>query len=756
MGGAAVRYLAWFAGGFCGAAFLSACAPAAARWVLAALALAAVSAALFPGTRRALGRLALLSLGLLLGLGWCRLSWERNIRPLEALDGTVRRVDAEARTASRRTAYGSRAEVRLTLDGRTYRAVLYLDGDVSLHPGDRVRGTARLRRTGEKPGDDALYYGARGCDLTLSLAGEPAIERAGRLPPRLWPAALSEALGERLSRLLPGAPGGFETALLTGAREGLPDRFYDDMALAGTRHIVAVSGMHAGILAGALLLLLGSRRLTVFVSLPLLLFFALCAGMTASVVRAVIMLSLAMLAPLFGRENDPPTSLLVALTLILLPNPRAVLDVGLQLSFASVAGIQLFSGRLYRRIWESRPGRALARAPRAGSGAARAALSSVAASLGAVPLTLPLQLYYFQIFSLASPLSAALLAPPLPLLFILGAAAALLSLLWYPLGALLACPLGLLVRVYMALTSGLAALPFAAVSSDGPYLAIFLLGFYAAAVYLALERRPCRLWVPCGALALLFCECLLFGAMESDRAGLSVSVLDVGQGQCVCLQSGGRAALYDCGGDGDPAERAAQFLQSAGRRSVDFLVLSHYDGDHAGGVARLLGRVRVGTLYLPAAPDEAGVQAGILAEAEARGCAVRFVTGDLTLSFGKAAAELYAPPIPGEGNEACVAARFSSGDFDILLTGDLGARAEKKLIYEHGLRDAAAIVAGHHGSAGSTGPAALHYLRPRLALISAGEGNGYGHPAARTLARLGAAGALVYRPGQCGTIPVRW
>jgi len=748
-----VRYLAWFAGGFCGAAFLSAYVPAAARWTLAALLAAAALTALSQRTRRALWRLAPLALGLLLGLCWCRMERERNVRPLEALDGAVRRVEAEVRTASRRTAYGSSVEVGLTLDGRTFRAILYLDGEVSLHPGDRVRGTARLRRAGGKPGD--VYYGARGCGLLLSLAGEPAIERAERIPPRLWPAAFSEALGERLSRLLPAPLDGFETALLTGAREGLPDRFYDDMALAGTRHVVAVSGMHAGILAGVLLLLLGSRRLTVFVSLPLLFFFALCAGMTASVVRAVVMLSLAMLAPVFGRENDPPTSLLTALMLILLPNPRAVMDVGLQLSFASAAGILLFSERLRRRMWASRPGRALARAPRAFSGAARAVFSSIAASLGALPLTLPLQLCYFGIFSLVSPLSAALLVPPLPLLFTLGAAAALLSFVCFPLGALLAWPLGWLIRAYMALTGALAALPFAAISSGGPYLPLFLLGFDALAVYLALERRPCRFWAPCGALAVLFCACLFFGALENDRAGLSVSVLDVGQGQCVCLQSGGRAALYDCGGDGDPAERAAQFLQSAGRRSVDFLVLSHYDGDHAGGVARLLGRVRVGTIYLPAEPDGAGVQAGILAEAEARGCAVRFVTEDLTLSFGKAAAELYAPPLPGEGNESCVAARFSSGEFDVLLTGDLGTRAEKKLIYEHGLRDVDALVAGHHGSAGSTGSAALYYLRPRIALISAGEGNDYGHPAARTLARLKESGALVYRTDQCGTITVR-
>ncbi len=236
---------------------------------------------------------------------------------------------------------------------------------------------------------------------------------------------------------------------------------------------------------------------------------------------------------------------------------------------------------------------------------------------------------------------------------------------------------------------------------------------------------------------------------------MSVTVLDVGQGQCVCFQSGGRAALYDCGGERNPAETAVQFLQGSGHRSIDFLAVSHYDADHAGGVPRLLRRLRVGTLYLPETPDESGMRAAIVEAAKREGCEVRFVTEDLLLPFGGAMAWLYAPVREGEGNDASVAARFAYGDFDVLLTGDMGFTAEKKLIYDHRLQPVEVMVAGHHGSASSTGPGLLNRLLPRLVIVSAGADNPYGHPAQETLDRIEKTGALVYRTDQCGNITVR-
>lgn len=751
-----MRRLAWFSGGACGAMLLFA-AGVSLNWQYAAALVFLIGAAgltLFKRTRLAGRCAAVLFLGYCAGLGWARLDYQKNVVPLEPFDGSTQAAEVMALEASKETAYGTSTTVELPLNGTDCRALLYGGYDLRLHPGDRVTGEMRIKGTGAGSGEDGIYYGARGVDLRLYLKGEPAVTRAGKLPPRLWPAAFVETLKDQLSILLSDPERGFETALLTGDRSGLEDDLYDDMGLAGTRHIVAVSGMHVGILAG-FLLLLRRKKLAAFLGLPLLLGFGLCVGLSASVVRAIVMQAFLLFAPVFDRENDPPTSLLTALLLVLLPNPRAILDAGLQLSFGSAAGILLFSEHILGAMWGSRWCKLLRGKPGWWNGAVRTVLSSIAASLSVIPLTLPLQVYYFELFSLVSPLSAAVLVPLLPLAFSLGVLAALASLLWLPLGMLLARPLGWLLRGCIALTRLLAGIPFAAVSSRNVYLLIFLIGLYAVALCLLLSRQPGSFRLAGWSLAGLFILCVFLSVYENDRAALTMTALDVGQGQCVCFQSGGRAALYDCGGEQNPAETAVQFLQGSGHRSIDFLAVSHYDADHAGGVPRLLRRLRVGTLFLPETPDESGMQAEILDAAERAGCEVRFVTEDLTLPFGGALAFLYAPVNEGEGNDASIAARFAYGDFDMLLTGDMGVTAEKKLIYEHQLQKVEVIVAGHHGAAASTGTGFLNILLPRLVLISAGEDNSYGHPAQETLDRIRKTGAQVYRTDQCGSITVR-
>ena len=162
--------------------------------------------------------------------------------------------------------------------------------------------------------------------------------------------------------------------------------------------------------------------------------------------------------------------------LILLPNPRAILDVGLQLSFASAAGILLFSKGLFAPDVE-RPVDPAA-AGRAGwlSGCLRAALSGVAASVSVLPLTMPLSLLYFDTVSLAAPLSSLLILPVIPACFTLSLLSALLGMLFLPLGLAAAWPLVWLLRYCMAVTGWAAELPFASVSMQGVYMAVFSCG----------------------------------------------------------------------------------------------------------------------------------------------------------------------------------------------------------------------------------------------------------------------------------------
>ena len=215
--------------------------------------------------------------------------------------------------------------------------------------------------------------------------------------------------------------------------------------------------------------------------------------------------------------------------------------------------------------------------------------------------------------------------------------------------------------------------------------------------------------------------------------------------------------MYDCGGDGNDkaGEDAARLLLSQGTARLDVLVLSHYDADHAGGVCQLLERLPVTLLYLPDLPCDTSLRADIEASALAHGTELRYVTEDEKLDFASSQVCIFAPVLTGSDNEASLALLYSQGSYDILATGDMTAQAERLLLSRRKLPDVEVLVAGHHGSAGSTCDTLLQQTQPETVLISVGEHNFYGHPAEETLARIESCGAQILRTDQCGTITIR-
>ena len=752
-----MRKLAWFAGGFAAGALLCAyLLPAAYAWAPGAAAAAAGFVLLLLRVSRA-RRAAIACLGLGVGLLWC---WGYRIaflRGADELDGATKTTTLFVAADPEPTAYGGKVEVLARESGRTYRALLYLDdAGADLLPGDAVTAEVRFRRCGDSEiGEEQVYDAANGVLFRLSPRSAITVTRPDRLPPRWWPALFSHRLKAAIRAAFPSSTAPFVTALLTGDRSGQSYREGNEMSLIGIRHCIAVSGMHLAILIGAVMLFFRPRRkLCALIGLPLCWFFALAVGMTPSVVRAAVMMSFLLLAPLLKRENDTPTSLLAALFLILLPNPRAIASASLQLSFLAVAGLLLFSGRVYRFLtgWTGRARRPeLCRA----EAVFRALTAPFAASLAVLPLTLPLSAYYFGMVSVISPVSAALLMPAVTACFAAALAASLLATVSLSAGAVLAVPVSWLARLILGATSLLARVPFAAVYTSNGYMVIFLLCAYAVVWLLILGRgkRPAAAAICC--LPAVFAVCLFLASREYRSAPLSVTALNVGQGQSVYFESHGVNALYDCGGnEGNAGETAARFLSSIGRRGLDFLLVSHYDGDHTDGVAQLLSRVRVKELLLPDTADDSGMRGALIAAAKQAGTEVRLIGADTELPFGAGTVTLYAAE-PGEtGNDASLAARCSADGFDALLTGDLSTAGGKYLLKHHDLSGTEVLVAGHHGARTSTGEALLAEAAPGIVLISVGE-NSYGHPNPGTIARIQARGAEILRTDRCGNITVR-
>ena len=627
-----------------------------------------------------------------------------------------------------------------------------------LAPGDRVTFRAKLKASDLMYGDETTYYTAKGVFLVASCSDGPIlVQRPEHLSPRYWPAHCARALRDSLLSAYDETAAPLAVALVTGDDSFLSQALDTSMSRSGTSHAMVVSGSHITCLvAMALTVTRRPRRQALFL-IPFLLFYAFMTGGSPSALRAVLMQGVFLAAPIARRESDGPTALAAALLALLLQNPYAAGSVSLQLSFTSVAGILAVTPRLAQRLLRpirslrGRGGiRALAVRP------LRAAALSIAASLGAMVFTQPLLTIYFRQTSLIFPLANLLVLPAvaalLPCALIVGAAGLILPAIARVAGL----ATGLLAHYIIAVVSLLGRWRFAAVDTGQvPYL-VCLVGVYLfLAAALLLRRQRLRLFVPLGCAGLLLGGALLLSRLPVGRAQLTVTALDVGQGSSTALLSGWHTCLVDCGGDGadDPGDVAADYFASLGIVHLDLLVLTHFDDDHVNGVPQLLERMEVDTVAVPRSQAASGRLDLLLPALEAEGARLVYVDEILRLELGPSALTLYPPLGSGTSNEEGLFALCTSGDFDVLITGDADAFVEKMLVKYYDVPDIELLVAGHHGSKYSTSEELLLETRPETAVISTGY-NTYGHPAPETLERLAAAGCDIYRTDWSGTVTV--
>ncbi len=741
-----MRRLAVFAGAFSGGIFLAQyLLPGG--WVLPAACLCLAlgcAAMLLPWEVRR--RCVVIGAALALGLGWNWLYARQVQRPMEALADTDAALTMTLQDYAVPTDYGAKATVRL--EGLPGKAVYYGGEDLlDLRPGQTVDDLVHLQSAAHVRDTDITAFTSKGVFLLAYQRGEPAYGPGTADSPRWWPVRLGQAMREKIESLFDGDTAAFLAAILTGDKTGLSETAYGDLSEAGMLHILAVSGMHCGFLLALVTMVTGKhrRRLTAACALPVLAFYAALTGGSPSVLRACVMLALLLAAPLFRRDSDGPTTLALALGLILLKNPFAAASVSLQLSFAAMAGILWLTPRLHKLLLGGKKrGKTF-----------RILEASFVATMGALVFTVPLSAYYFGTLVLISPLSNLLCLWAAGVVFMLGLLAVLAGFLWMPLGAALGLVPGLLARYILSVAHLLAKVPCHAVYFDNPYLKFWLAFAYLLfALAYVLRPRAGRKYAVAAALAV--CTLALtvrLGAARYD-GDLDAVVLDVGQGQSVVLASGGAFALADCGSGNswcDAGGIAARRLRSMGCRRLDYLILTHYDLDHVSGVTALLSRMDVGALLVPAGEDDSGMRSVLLAAAESHGVPITEVDTEQTIPLGRASLRIF-PPVGDSGdNERGLSLCAAAGTTELFITGDMDSATERTLLQTFDLPDIEALVAGHHGSKNSTSAELLDALTPEIACISVGS-NSYGHPADETMRRLAERGCAIYRTDMQGSI----
>lgn len=740
-----MRRLALLGGGFSLGIFLAQYLLPPALWLPGAglcLTLTALAVFLLRRTDLPRRRALLLGCALAAGLGYNALYTQLVLSPAELLADTEREaVTMTLCEYPEATSYGAQVTVRL--NGLTPGKAVYYGSEalLGLEPGNTVTcdvsfGSARTVR-----GEEIRSFTSKGVFLLCYRRGEETVETGSAGSLRWLPQRTARAMAERIDEIFSQDSAPFLTAILTGDRSGIPQKAGDDLSEVGLYHLLAISGMHCAYLMELLYLVLGRhrRRLTAFLGLPLLLFYALLSGASPSVLRACVMLSFLLFAPLFGRERDSLTAIFAALLLILLANPFAAASVSLQLSFAAIGGILWVTPKL--SDWLGK-GRDLGAAGRFVTG-------SVSVSLGAMVFTTPLCAVYFNSLTLISPVSNLLCLWCVGLIFCGGLLAVALSFLWLPLGPVLAFVPGLLVRYLLWMAGLLARIPYHALYFSNPYLKYWLGLLYLlfGIAWLSREKGKRKWLLSAGLSAACLLYAVYLGSLRYAYGSLNAEVLDVGQGQSVILSSQGDFALTDCGSLNrwkDAGGIAAEALQSAGCRQLRYLLLTHYDYDHVSGVQGLLERVGAETLLCPPDGGDTDAQAAILAAAEAHGTEVRFITEETTLPLGEATLTVYPPLGDDSSNERGLVYLVSAGDYDLLITGDIDAEMERRLIERYDLPDIEALVVGHHGSKYSTSAELLDALRPETAFISVGS-NSYGHPSDQAMERLAERDITIYR-----------
>ncbi len=686
------------------------------------------------------------------------------VKPFTYLDGQTEELTAEVADYPQETPYGISVYVKIKAENSKFAAksLLYADKKaVSLVPGDLIKTKAHMVLSTVSYGKETDYYTSKGIFLIAYQKGDSEVQKSDKLPLKYYPQYLAKAFKAKILELYDKGCSAFMCALLLGDRTLLNKdvQLTDAMSSTGITHVVAVSGMHISFLVGLIMLLTRKRSIGTIICVPIILVFMSAVGNTPSVVRAGVMQMFILFAPIFMRENDNVTSLAAALMLLLFINPYSAGNVGLQLSFASVGGITVFSGKinacLTDKIGKKLPGNRLIHA------AWSFIIASFSTTIGALVFTTPLTAIYFNNVSLIAPLTNLLVLWSASYAFCGGLISVMLGFIFAPAGKIAVFLVSILVKYIIFIVKCLSRFPFASVSMRSVFLRLWLIFVYAVLGWLLIVRkRKPRLVIPACGIVIAFCVCVLLSGLIYDITPMTVTALDVGQGQSIILTTKSHTFVVDCGGNNSSnvGNGTADYLKSINRSSIDVLVITHFDSDHIDGITRLMLKTRVGLIAMPSGEngkeDEQNHREEITELAKKQGIEILYVTEDMKLSYRDTALNLYAAHGSSGSNENGIIVLCSEGGFDALVTGDASASVERRLLKSAGLPDIEVMIVGHHGSRYSTSEELLDTLKPETAIISVGY-NPYGHPTDEVLDRLKAREIRVLRTDIMGNVSVR-
>lgn len=622
----------------------------------------------------------------------------------------------------------------------------------------RIRGYPSEFDKATNPGqfDMKFYYQILGVSFRLSNAYVLAESISySRFQEGLY--ELRSHLAAQLDACLNDEDAGVMKAMLLGTKGTLDEELKALYQRNGIAHILAISGLHISLLGMGTYSLLRRLGLPVgagaLAAAVLMFCYGVMTGFSVSMLRAVIMFLLHMLAKIVGRTYDMLTATGVAAVLILIEQPLYLYYGGFIFSFGCVVGIGLVLP-------------ALTETKLSLPGAQKNLLSGAAMAV----ISYPMYLWFYYQFPPYSVLLNLFVVPLMSFLMAAGPVLLCLRIFCPGLASLAVFLIHGILKIYEISCNICDRLPGHVFTPGKPQawqLVIYLI-VLAVLVFLHAfqkNRIPLKLRWSAVLVGIVLLSIRPWNALE-------LTFLDVGQGDCIYIKSRtGKCYLIDGGSTSVSSVgkyRIIPFLKCKGAGELEAVIVTHPDEDHINGITELLDEgqvqgIRVKNLVLP--EIETALKNASYKElelvAENAGVLVSYISAgegikdaDMTMRcINPVQGEIYLEP-----NEYSVVLELSEGDFSALLTGDaegVGESVVFEMLAGRWSREPVTVLkAAHHGSRYSTSEELLKVIKPQVTVISCGEDNPYGHPHEETLERLKAAGCEVLTTPQYGAITV--
>lgn len=565
---------------------------------------------------------------------------------------------------------------------------------------------------------------------------------------------LSNSLKRNLKELLPQRTSGLMIGILIGDVSDISDEVSKNFKDCNLSHMLAVSGSHISYIMIGLNLVLNKKifgiRNCKIITIFVIIIFMMLTNMTPSVVRAGICSIIVILASIIHRKQDSFTSIAFAILYTLVENPFSLYNIGMQLSYAGTISIIIFYQEIQNKKVKKKEKTIIDKIK-------NYILDSILLTLSANILIIPLTIYNFNTISLNFVLANLLAGPIMAITTILGLFISIISLFFFPLCKILIIPLNFLLETLLFITEKVSKIPFSNITVITPHIFVIILMYLIIFVcyYLYKHKEKITKTIKIIGVVTILILILDFIGIKFPTSNLIIHFIDVGQGDStlICAPSG-KNILIDGGGSRDENYDVGEstllpYLLDRRVNKIDYVIISHFDADHAQGLEAVLDSIKVKYLIISRQASPSSQYEEIIDICNKKKIKIIVVKrGDKVKIDNYTFFEIFHPGEKmlddGKGglNANAIVAKLyyklnNKKYFTVLFTGDIEMDAEQELVNEFGDKLKSDILkVAHHGSKTSSTADFLEKVKPKIALIGVGANNTFRHPNVGVLDRI--------------------